>query len=188
MVLADVREEVKDQLDIDTSIDTFDDSIERYIGRAVKRLYPFVQQEIDAQTVSLSANSYGRAELSFSTLGIESARYIEVSAGDDDYQDAEFRQHGDTLTIDGISSSITSAKIYGLGKYTLATIPDYLEEAIIFFALAAFYKMLVGNKRKYNVYMQNGRPAVENMQDVAAYYEQEANTFLNDRAELYGQS
>lgn len=190
MLAADARAAVKKRLDIASSVTTFDSDIDTFVTESVKRLYPFAQREVDPQEVTGISVTGGRARVDLSTIStpVDSVRFVEQSEGDSYWSPAEHAQHGTLLDVQDLSSSVTKLQIYGLGKFTLANLYDYLEQAVIYYACAEFYKFLIGNKRKYNVYMSNGRAAVENMQDVADYYEQQANQYLSDRATLYGQS
>lgn len=190
MLVADARNAVKKRLDIATAVTTFDTDIDQFVTESVKRLYPFAQYEFDPQVATGFSVAGGRVRVDLSTLAgpVESVRFVESSDDGTYYSPVDHSQHGKYLTIDDVSSSTTRLQIYGLGKFTLANLYDYLEQAVVYYACAEFFKFLIGNKRKYNVYMQNGRANVDNMQDLADYYEQQANQYLSDRATLYGQS
>lgn len=190
MLVADARNAVKKRLDIATAITTFDSDIDQFVTESVKRLYPFAQYEFDAQVVTGLSVTGGRIKIDLSTLAVPvaSVRFVEASDDGNYWSPVDHSQHGTFLTIDDVDTSTTRLQVYGLGKFTLANLYDYLEQAVVYYACAEFYKFLIGNKRKYNVYMQNGRANVDNMQDIADYYEQQANQYLSDRATLYGQS
>lgn len=191
MLVTDARNAVKKRLDIATAVTTFDSDIDQFVAESVKRLYPFAQYEYDPQQVTSGLNIVGgRARLDLSSLStpVESVRFVESTEGDGYFSPVEHSQHGKFLTIDDVSSSVSGFQIYGLGKFTLTNLYDYLEQAVVYYACAEFFKFLIGNKRKYNVYMANGRANVDSMQDLADYYEQQANQYLSDRATLYGQS
>lgn len=188
MTADDARDRAKKRLGIDASITTFDNDLEEFAEDGIDKFYPYAQREIDPQDSNLTvSNNSAVVDLSGLSTPCDGARMIEVSDGSGIFQDVEYIQHGTKIKITDISSSNTTARIYGLGRFDLATCPKELELAVVYFLMSEFYTMLVGNKRKYNVYMQNGRSATENMNDLSEYYEQKAITHLNDRATLYGQ-
>ena len=184
MLAADALSQVKGYLDIEATDTTFDASINGFVGSGVKRLYPLAQNEIDEQSASIVV-VHGRATIDMSALStpLAGVRFVEVG----DYRHpVETLAHSSNLILTDVPSSETTAYLFGLARYTLATIPDELELAIVYFAASEFFKFLIGNKRKYNVYMTNGRAAVENMQELVDYYEGLANQHLADRITLYG--
>jgi len=184
MVDTDARNDVKTLLDISDT--TFDDDIDAFVASGVKRLFPFIQKEVARASVSsFTSVAGGRVEFDLPT-GVEGIRMLEVYDGDGYYDHTDYIAHGTKLTVNAIPGRVTEFSVYGLGKYTLADLPTELERAVIYYACSEFFNLLSGNKRKYNVYMSNGRPAVENMQDMAQYYNEQANIYLNDRGTLYG--
>jgi hypothetical protein len=92
------------------------------------------------------------------------------------------------LVVSELSTSVTKLRIYGVTTFTLANIPVYLEQAVLWYAMSEFYSYLAGSKSKYNIYTQSGARSVDNMKDEADFYEDKANVYLNDRAQLYGLS
>ena len=176
MLIADALIAVKDELDIDVA--TWDTDITRYVTRAVNRLFPYVQSEVKDTTVSLTDTQW-RFTL---PATCESIRFMYDAS---DYRVEDFIQHAREVILKETLASGTLT-IYGNGRYTLATLPAEYEEAIIYYAIAYFYSFLAGNKRKYNVYMQNASNAVSNMREMADWYEGRANTYLQDRGVLLG--
>lgn len=184
MDVTETRDKVKGYLDIADADTTFDDSIDDFVDSGVKRLFPIAQLEVDAQSTSISVE-HGRATIDLSglTTPLEGVRLVEVG----DYSEpVETFAHGTQLTLSDVPELATEAVLYGLARYTIATVPAELELAVVYFATSEFYKFLIGNKRKYNVYMTNGRGAVENMQEMVDYFEGLANQHLADRITLYG--
>lgn len=179
---------VKMRLDIDSSDTTWDTAIDEFVASAVKRLYPIAQNEVAVQTVNLTVDSYGEAQVAMASMGtpILAARKVEVSSGYGWSETNDNYHHGTTLFIRSLSTSDTQARIYGVTTYTLATVPEHFEQAVIWYAMSEFYDFLAGNKRKYNIYASGGARAVDNMKDEAQFYEQKANVYLNDRVSLYG--
>lgn len=189
MTTVEARAATKALLDIATAVTTFDTQIDGFVTFAVKRLYPFAQNEVAVQTFVL-VPAYGRATINLATLGtpLVGVRQLEVGQGTNWSEHSDYRVHANILTVDALESADSSAQIYGLAKYTLTTLDDYLELAVIYFAIADFFKYLLGNKRKYSVYMATagGARTADDMRDLADYYEHLANQYLNDRATLYG--
>ena len=179
---------VKMRLDIDSSDTTWDTQINEFVANAVKRLYPIAQLEVAVQTVALTVDTYGEAQITMSSLTtpILAARKVEVSGGYGWSETNDNYHHGTTLFIRGLSSSDTQARVYGVTTFDLASVPTYLEQAVLWYAMSEFYDFLSGNKRKYNIYASGGARAVDNMKDEAQFYEQKANIYLNDRVTLYG--
>lgn len=182
------RTSVKKRLDIADSETAFDDNIDEFVQYAVKRLAPIILEEVDTQNVDVSVDSYGEVVVDLSTLTtpLYSARKVEGSSGGSfDIMDNTYH-HGKYLHVTEVPQSTMTLRIYGLKRYTLEDLPDEFHQIVIWFAMSEFYDFLAGNKRKYNIYMGSGARMVENMRDESDIYEQKANDFLNDRAELYG--
>lgn len=188
MIAATALASVKYRLDIDQADTTWDAPLNEFVLAGVKRLYPIAQSEVAVQTVNLTVDSYGEAQVNMAgmTTPILAARKVEVSSGYGWGESNDNYHHGPTLFIRSLSTSDTQARIYGVTTFALATVPEYLEQAVLWYAMAEFYDYLSGNKRKYNIYASNGARAVDNMQEEAQFYEQKANVFLNDRVTLYG--
>lgn len=186
------RNSVKTRLDIDASVTTFDSAIDEFVLSGVNRLFPIAQKEIDIQTKVVSVDGFGEVSLDLSTLptSATAARRVEASdSGGAFFHAPETYHHGTILIVRELPSNSTlTLKIYGLAVYTLATVPTYLEQAVIWYAMSEFYDFLAGNKSKYNMYTQSGARSVDNMKDEAEFYEQKANVYLNDRTTLYGVS
>ena len=188
MIAATALASVKTRLDIDSSDTTWDNAINEFVASAVKRLYPIAQNEVAVQTVNLTVDSFGEAQVAMASMStpILAARKVEVSSGYGWSETNDNYHHGTTLFIRSLSTSDTQARIYGVTTYTLATVPEHFEQAVIWYAMSEFYDFLAGNKRKYNIYASGGARAVDNMKDEAQFYEQKANVYLNDRVSLYG--
>jgi hypothetical protein len=184
------RESVKNRLDIDSSQTSFDTEIDDFVLSGVNRLYPIAQVEIPAQTVVVTVDGFGEATVDLSTLTTPAlaARKVEACvAGGAYFPASETYHHGTNLTVRELpANSTVTLKIYGVAAFTLETVPDFLAQAVIWYAISEFYDLCASNKRKYNLYMDNGARAVDNMRDEADYYEQKANAYLNDRTTLYG--
>lgn len=188
---ADLLKSAKRRLDITVITDEFTTVLETFVEDSVKRLYPYAAAEVDEQEVTTFRNDNGEVKINLQTdlaTAVLGFRDIEYTTNGDSWHPVEAKTaHGKFLTVRGVPSDATALKIYGLNPYTLETLPEYLELAIVYYTCAEFFNYLIGNKRKYNVYMQaSGARTVENMQDMAAYYEQKADTYVADRATIYG--
>lgn len=188
MIAATALASVKTRLDIADT--TWDTAINDFVAMAVKRLYPVAQLEVAVQTVALTVDNYGEAQVNMASMStpILAARKVEVSGGYGWSESNDNYHHGTTLFVRSLNSGTMQARIYGVTTFTLPTVPEHLELAVIWYAMGEFYDFLAGNKRQYNVYMQGGARAVENMRDEADFYERKANVYLNDRATIYGVS
>lgn len=184
------RNSIKKRLDIDSSQTAFDEAIDEFVLSGVNRLYPIAQQEVDIQTASINVDEFGEASVDLSALTVPclAARKVEYSTGSGFYGATETFHHGKFLLIRELPHGASSVKIYGVTSFDLASVPSFLEQAVIWYAISEFYDLCASNKRKYNLYMDNGARAVDNMRDEADYYEQKANAYLNDRTTLYGVS
>ena len=190
MINTTARASVKTRLDIDSSVTTFDTAIDEFVLSGVNRLYPIAQKEIDIQTKVVSVDNFGEVSLDLSTLPTPAtaARRVEYMISGTAYSPAsETYHHGSILAVRELPANATvTLRIYGLAAHTLATVPTFLEQAVIWYAMSEFYDFLAGNKSKYNIYTQSGARSVDNMKDEAEFYEQKANVYLNDRTTLYG--
>lgn len=183
---------VKYRLDITGS--TWDTQLAEFLQSAVKRLYPYVQREIAPVTVNVTVDN-GETSVNLAAQSIDEVRLLEAYEGVIWREHDDFIHHGTYLYVQGLSSAATQLKLYGRGRFTLdasvtvSTVPEHLEQAVYWYAMSEFYDYLVGNKSKYSVYAQStGARSVENMQELAEYYEQKANVYLNDRAQVHGAS
>lgn len=189
MLIADALTSVKARLDVPASVTDFDANLEIFITDSVKRLYPYASVEVDEQIVDISpVNGEVSVLLNGLTTPIIGFRDPEYSSDASNWHPVDEKQaHGNKLTIRGLPSSASKLKIPGLNPYKLDDLPEYLELGIIYYACSEFFNYLMGNKRKYNIYMQaSGARSVDNMQDMAEYYEQKADVYIADRATVYG--
>ena len=178
MVIADTLVAVKAELDIASAITTFDTDLTAFVGRGIKRLFPYVQAEMIDETVTIApgANTFTLP------VGLESVRFMYDADG---YRVEDFIQHDREIIMSELPAEGTM-KIYGNGRFTLATLPEEYEEAVIYYTCALFYSQLAGSKRKYNAYMASGASSVDSMRDMAQWYEERGNTYLQDRGVLLG--
>ena len=188
MIDTTARASVKKRLDIDAAVTPFDSAIDEFVLAGVSRLYPIAQLEVDRQEVAVTVDSYGEASVTLSglTTPVLSARTVEAYYGAVWSPATETYHHGSQLIVSELPTGVTKLRIYGNTAFSLANVPSYLEQAVIWYAMSEFYSYLAGNKSKYNIYNQSNARSVDNMKDEADFYEQKANVYLNDRAQLYG--
>jgi hypothetical protein len=186
--VASLRTSVKARLDL-SSVTTFDSIIDTFINDSVKRLYPYASVEVDAQTKSISP-SMGEVIVDLTSLSttVVGFRDLEYTTDGNSWHPVEEKSaHGKYLTVRGLPSDAIQLKVFGLNPYTITDLPEYLELGLVYYACAEFFNCLVGNKSKYNAYMNAaGSRSVDNMQDMAEYYESKADKYIADRATVYG--
>lgn len=177
---------IKGRLDIDAGVMDFDTILAEFLLDGVARLSPTVYNEIDPETVDVSPDSQGNATVLLSKLRIDDVRSVEIidSAGIADADN--IRVHSNTLFLREIPQDTTQVIIYGLAEYEIEDVPRYLHLPVYWYAMSEYFNFLLANKAKYNVYMQNGRSDVDNMQDLADYYEQKADEFMRDKGTPLG--
>ncbi len=175
------------------TVTTWDNQLTDFFDTAVDRLYPKVQKEVAAQSVTPTVDSYGEATVDLSSLGtaLDDVRLVEATEGFQWYPVDEIYRHGNSLRIRGLRSEVSSIKVYGLKKYVVAAdtvdIPEVFELPVLWFMMSEFYDYLAGNKAKYNIYTQTtGARAVDNMRDESAYYEAKAEEYIDSHASPYG--
>ena len=180
---------VKNRLGIPSGTTTFDTILDDFIGQSVNRLSPKAQKEVAAQTKAVSVDSYGEATVDLSALStaVADVRLVEASSGFSWDPADSIHRHGVTLRVRDLDTAVTSLKLYGLNPYVLTDVPDALQLAVIWFAMAEFYDYLAGDKAKYNIYVQTtGARGVDNMRDESAYFEAKAEAHLDEHSTMYG--
>lgn len=195
MTSASALVSVKNRLGITGS--TFDAVLTDFIASSVKRLFPTAGYEVSRQEVSsFTLDDYGECEINLLTLTTPAqlARKVEYSTGAAYLPATDFVHHGSKLYVRDLPSSTTNIRVYGITTFTLhatldanTTIYEWLELAVIWYAMSEFYDYLAGSKSRYNTYSQ--MPAartVENMADESAYYEQKAKMYIQDQSTSYG--
>lgn len=189
MIAATALTSLKRRLDIDLSDTSFDAQLNEFVLSAVGRLYPIAQKEVPTQTTNVSVDNFGETTVNLSTLSSPclAARRVEYKDQSGVWVPADTTyHHGVSLQVRELATYVTVLNIYGVTTFDLASVPAFLEQAIIWYAMSEFYDFLAGNKRKYNLYQLNGARAVDNMQDQSEFFEGKANVYLADRATLYG--
>lgn len=176
------KNSMKMRLDIPASDTTFDSIISSCLSDAVDRLAPTVFREVDALLVPVTPSHGGEAIVDLSQLDValDDIRELEAVDSFTRWPVDTYRMHGTELKVRDIGSA-TSLKIYGLQAYTLVTLPPFLKPAVFYYAQSIFYTFLLSNKAKYNVYMQNGGRAVDEMANLVDFWETKGDDFLKDK-------
>ena len=189
MTIEQVRESVKNRLDLDQANTDFDSQIDDFIDKGIKRLYPIALRPLPVQVKDIIVDGFGEAVIDLSALTnpADSVRKVEVSNGVAGWlRTSDFYHQGTFLYIQDLDGSVSQARLYANGVFTLDNLADDLEPPVVWFAMSEFYDYLAGNKRKYNSYMNNGAREVDNMNELSDYFERKANVYLNDRVHIYG--
>lgn len=183
---SDFREAAKKRLSL-SGTTTYDTLLDDMVTQSVNRLSPRAMIETDADTVSVSVDDYGEASASLLSLAIDDVRKVEAYDGTT-YSPADNKYlHNYTLYVRDLSTDVTELRIYGLKKYDAAEVPTELQLAVIWFIMSEFFDYMASHKGQYNQYLQTtGARAVDNMRDESLYYEQKANTLIDENAQIYG--
>lgn len=183
------RDKIKRRLGIREDDGQFDSDIDDFTLEAIANLYPIVQREMPFETVVLDANK-NEIDLDKLTSAVVNVRKLELQ---DDITDEwagndEFTQHDTIVQLYGTNRvSPTNVRIHGNGRYTNGNVPPELDQVILVWAMSEFYSLLVGDKRKYNIYAQtSGSRSVDNLRDLSDYYLDRGNQILADRATVRG--
>lgn len=187
------RTRIKTKLDIPDT--TFDSMLLECIEQAVPRLAPWLQYQMAADESLTILTGVDKFTLpnSTSTLQRLYARTTEAEV----WREVDlWRQQRAIVYINEPIGTTTSLKIlasrpfvYSDGDlallatdYPAAMLPLYL------FAMAEFATMIVGNKRKFNIYQQsNGTRTLDEMQALVRFYEDRAITILENEISAEGQ-
>lgn len=180
------RGKIKTKLDITDT--TFDTILSDCIEQAIPRLAAWFQYYIAADTsvtMAVDADSF-TLPVSTSTL----LRLYGRTSSTDVWREIDlWRQHRGTVYINEPISYATSLKILASRPFTyldadLALLAvDYPEAMLVlyYFAMSEFATYLVGDKRKFNLYIQSsGVRTVDEMKDLATFYENRAVRMAED--------
>lgn len=184
---AEVKTSLKHRLGL-SSVTTFDTFIDtEIVPAAVRRLYPRASLEVDSQEIaSISVDDFGECTVDLSSIStpVAAARRVEAYDGYTWRQLFETYHHGKYLRLRGlIKSSDTKIRIYGIQAFTaIADVPDQYLQAVYWYGMSEFYDFLAGSKSDYNIYTQNsGARAVDNMRDESVYFEQRADSYIDQQ-------
>lgn len=186
------RTRIKTKLDISDT--TFDSMLLECIEQAVPRLAPFLQYKMAEDTTVTLAVDDDSFSLPDSTSTLDKL-YSRTSVNESWRLIDLWIQRRDTVYLHEQINSVTYLKIFASrpfgysdaelalleADYPSAMLPLYL------FAMAEFATMLVGNKRKFNIYQQsNGVRTLDEMQQLVATYENRAMSILENEISAEG--
>jgi len=189
------RSKVKQKLDIASGVTDFDTIIDDALEQAIPRLSPYLQYHIGEDvTVNLASNTdnftlpvanssldrmYARGSTS------EQWQLIDLWQQERNkiYLNQTFGQAKNIKVIANRPFTFTDADFALLmSDYPAAMLPLYL------FAMSEFAIVIVGNKRKFNIYQQsNGSRTLDEMKDLVEFYENRAIRILEDEISAEGQ-
>lgn len=183
------QDAVKALLYIDTSNTDFDSEIDQFVDESTSELWPILQMDVAPNTDT----SLASGENSFALpSGIDNVKWLEVSDTQVDYLKIPaylYKQHAGSIYLQETYDETKTIRIFGTTKYAHTDLPDEFHNVVVYWAVAKFYRMLIGNKRKYNIYTTaTGRAGVDNMASMAEDFQDDGNTLLMDRVALLGQS
>lgn len=187
------RTKIKTKLDIvDT---TFDTMLLDCIEQAVPRLAPFLQYQLAEDTSVTLATDDDSFTLPVSTSQLQRL-YVRTSTNEVWRELDLWRQHRNKVYLSEGIGTTTYVKVIAhrpfaysdadlallATDYPSAMLPLYL------FSMAEFATMIVGNKRKFNIYQQsNGVRTLDEMKDLVQFYENRAVTILENEISAEGQ-
>lgn len=187
------RGKIKTKLDIADT--TFDTMLLECIEQAVPRLAPFVQYQLAEDTSVTLAVDDDSFNLPVSTSKLERL-YFRTGVNEVWREVDLWRQHRNKIYINESVTYATSVKIIAHRPYTytdadlalLATDHPAAMLPLYLFAMAEFATMIVGNKRKFNIYQQsNGVRTLDEMKDLVTFYENRAVAILENELSAEGQ-
>lgn len=189
------RGKIKTKLDILSAVTDFDSIINDCLEQAIPRLKPFFQYKI-AEDTSVSILT-GVSQLTLPTSGSSLEKLFSRTNTTDPYSDVDvYRQWRDIIYLDQAVGTTTYFKIhatrpFGYTDADLALLATDYPDAMLplyLLACAEFATVLVGNKRKFNVYQQmNGVRTLSEMQDLTEHYENRAMRMMEDALSAEGQ-
>ena len=193
--LVAMRGKIKTKLDISSSDTTYDAMLLECIEQAIPRLSPYLKYRMAEDTTLTLAVNADSFTLPVTTSALDRL-YSRVSTTDVWREVNLWRQNRETIYISEPINQLTYLKIFTSRPfvntdadmailavdYPSAMLPLYL------FAMAEFAMMLVGNKRKFNIYQQsNGVRTLDEMQQLVQTYENRAMAILENEISAEGQ-
>lgn len=178
-MVADIITKVKSRYRITgTSLDT---DIDDCADTAIELLAPYVKKSVVDTSLTLDSTA---ETITIPTAGADLRRLEIKDSGTGYWHKVEsYRKDGDTVYFQETLSAGSQVRLFLRVPFTVATseeIPFQFRQVLFDLASAEFASLLAGDKARYNVYSQsNGARAVDNMLDMADFYERRAMTRLN---------
>jgi hypothetical protein len=190
-----IRSSVKVKLDIPAATTTFDAMLLECITQAIPRLSPWIQYQIAEDTSVSLASGADSFTLPVATSSLQ-RMYIR-QASTYPWQEIDiWRQHRNTIYLSEPIGTAYSVKVIASRPYAdsdadMALLMVDCPAALLplyNFVMAEFATMLVGNKRKFNLYQQmNGVRTLSEMQELVQFYERRAVEILENEISAEGQ-
>ena len=190
--IASAQTKVKNKLDINDA--TFDTDILENLEQAVPRLAPYLQYQLPEDTSVTLAS--GDDSFNLPVTGSSLDRLYFRTSSTEVWREVDlWRQHRSKVYLNENVNTVTYVKVIAsrpfvysdadlallAADYPAAMLPLYL------YACAEFATMIVGNKRKFNIYQQmNGARSLSEMQDLVTFYENRAVAILENELSAEG--
>ena len=189
------RLKVKQKLDIADAVTTFDTIIDDALTQAIPRLAPYLQYQLAEDVTVTLAGGVDNFTMPVAASNLERV-YVRSSSSDQWRLIDLWQQVRNKVYLNETFGSAMEVKViahrpftqsdadYALlaSDYPAAMLPLYL------FACSEFASVLVGNKRKFNIYQQsNGSRSLDEMKDLVEFYENRAVRILEDEISAEGQ-
>lgn len=166
-----------------TDLDTY---ITDAIETASLLLAPYIATPLTVDTtVSLTTSS---TKFTLPVAGSTVKRLNIKSSSGDEVAFTSWSQHGDVILLNDYLPYSATIYVYADKPLTTSdTVPLRFAPAWVDFGCSEFATTLAGSKSKYNIYAQaTGARAVDNMLDLAEFYEQRAERRVSKIAEPEG--
>lgn len=173
MTPTQAREKVKTKFDIPTATTSLDAAIDEAVETALVMLTPFIHSPLTVDTsVSLASTD---TEFDLPISGSTLKRLHVTYTGGHQVLWTAWTQHGDTILLTELPGAVDVTLYADAALSAGATVPERFTPAYVDYACSEFATTLAGSKSKYNVYAQaTGARGVDNMLDLAEFYEQRA--------------
>lgn len=189
MTTTEARDAVKRKFKI--TVATLNDDIDECVSTAVDLLSPYVKRPVVDETltgVSSSTDSLTPTAL-VDDVDIRSM-YVKSNELWEKYDN--YRVDGNMILLKSWLEDGSDVRLFLKVPFTIADIEDIpavVTRPMVELACAEFATMLAGDKSRYNIYSQaTGARAVDNMIDLAEYYEGRAERRLQKLSDGEGLS
>lgn len=175
MTAEDLEDLVKKKFRIQGS--DLDEDISDSVEAAVDTLSPYVEKAVtnDEATADSDDQSF---DLPSAVSGADLIAIFSKSSGDIWTKFSDYVKFEDTIYLKAWVEDGTQFRLHVRQPFTIddiADVPIKYKRGLVDAACAEFATVLAGDKTKYNIYAQsNGARAVDNMLDLADYYERKA--------------
>lgn len=186
MTPTQARDKVKVKFDIPAATTTLDASIDEAVKTALTLLSPFVNNPLTVNTsVSLAQTA---TSFTLPVAGSTLKRLHLAFSNGHQVLWTDWTQHNDTILLTENLPGAAVVSIYAEGDLASgATVSERFAPAYIDYACSEFATTLAGSKSKYNIYAQTtGARGVDNMLDLAEFYEQRAERRITRVADSEG--